>query len=843
MCQRLEGFPSNISAMMYPHDLTPMESELQKGIPVLQNLNEILKPLRTSNCFIHVTIFHTTFDFPGELLQFPVIFRRLFSHKLVTYRFNRRRKKIVRNEKLIWMKHQIKHFVIHNNNSFLTKYCHNSFHSNIRKVSPLYTQLCVQLDILNFSMKAKPWGCEVYMGMFPPSVSFQNNYKSDTYLSYPGVWYLPRDPPNRWSFPSGISKINIIFINDKLHNEYLESNRYADWAQLHFEVPISGSRLSGLSDLSSDVFFIILTKREMKGLAQIVETAKSIWNFLVCLNCDSFQYLIGNHLREVPRQEWNDLILVSANANQLEGEAHWHISLESSEIFGQDLIMYFNHCDKQLYSDLSSQSAIEFSNRAIVQMWQVIMKNFTYPIYEKEGPFWSPSDKLCSCGEKISQKYTNPFASINLNSETSMLLSDFEVYHVSVPNDLFALPFVSCGRLQMSSLAFKELFSIFHRQIWLFAGLTLIKLILFKSIVVDYHKICRRTLETIFLNVLGYLKILVEQGDAFLESYSNHWKFSYSLYLLMSIVLSNAYRNSNVYNMVKPRIPIPYEKFSQLVDDKFKIFTRNVEFVNFEEILDGETVNMSNAMTTPHTIWFLSGHKWYLMSEVQKFKVLIDYHDKPESVRTDQHAENLQRVMNHSELHPNLIKIFNEIAFEYIQTKIDNLSVIDHSWWSRKMHETEQSILEESLDHCNQVALLLPDHLARNIAYRMRNLENIYVGKEILQDSMTAFYLSGYIPLRIISRIKAIKWAGLWYRWRKLIWSKTGRTVQENVRESRKIQKPTMSGNIFVIFVVLLIGLSCSILAFLGECFRQICHGFVLLVQAMLVLFKNKGLV
>lgn len=44
----------------------------------------------------------------------------------------------------------------------------------------------------------------------------------------------------------------------------------------------------------------------------------------------------------------------------------------------------------------------------------------------------------------------------------------------------------------------------------------------------------------------------------------------------MGIVLSNAYKNSNVYNMVTPRQPVLYKKFRELLEDKFQVYTRSV---------------------------------------------------------------------------------------------------------------------------------------------------------------------------------------------------------------------------------------------------------------------------
>ncbi len=90
-------------------------------------------------------------------------------------------------------------------------------------------------------------------------------------------------------------------------------------------------------------------------------------------------------------------------------------------------------------------------------------------------------------------------------------------------------------------------------------------------------------------DILGYfimlqdmVKILVEQGNPFPDSVANHLRVKsiVAAILLAGIVLSNAYKNSNVYNMIFPRPNIPYNFISELFDDNFTVYTQ-VGFVSF----------------------------------------------------------------------------------------------------------------------------------------------------------------------------------------------------------------------------------------------------------------------
>lgn len=48
-----------------------------------------------------------------------------------------------------------------------------------------------------------------------------------------------------------------------------------------------------------------------------------------------------------------------------------------------------------------------------------------------------------------------------------------------------------------------------------------------------------------------------------------------AMFLLAGIILSNAYKNTNVYNMVIPRKTILYKEFAELVYGGFTLYTRS----------------------------------------------------------------------------------------------------------------------------------------------------------------------------------------------------------------------------------------------------------------------------
>lgn len=54
-------------------------------------------------------------------------------------------------------------------------------------------------------------------------------------------------------------------------------------------------------------------------------------------------------------------------------------------------------------------------------------------------------------------------------------------------------------------------------------------------------------------------------------------RLSIGLFLLVAIVINNAYKNTNVYNMIAPRNSTPYRFLHEILADKFDAYTRAMD--------------------------------------------------------------------------------------------------------------------------------------------------------------------------------------------------------------------------------------------------------------------------
>lgn len=70
--------------------------------------------------------------------------------------------------------------------------------------------------------------------------------------------------------------------------------------------------------------------------------------------------------------------------------------------------------------------------------------------------------------------------------------------------------------------------------------------------------------------------VFQEQGDPFPEGElrGTTIRLVVAIVFTVAVILSNADKNTNAYNMIQPREPILHELLSQLIRDNFTILTR-----------------------------------------------------------------------------------------------------------------------------------------------------------------------------------------------------------------------------------------------------------------------------
>lgn len=135
--------------------------------------------------------------------------------------------------------------------------------------------------------------------------------------------------------------------------------------------------------------------------------------------------------------------------------------------------------------------------------------------------------------------------------------------------------------------------------------------------------------------------------------------------------------------------------------------------------------------------------------------------------------------------------------------------------------QNQMPTLFSFLNDCNKVALLLPQYACKEVARKLvRNgHRHIFVGKEVFTNVTEVFSLRGFVPNYLQWRIKGMEMSGIWDWWNRIVGYKY--LLKRNAREmSSTFEKPTMSGKILVVFIVLLIGMSVATIGLIIESYK-----------------------
>lgn len=660
-------FQSNFSiAPHHQQNLNDDVSEAGDKLLTLSAFNEAMFPFASQECLIHVTSFgRQVFDFQ-EAPLFPLILRHLSAHKIVYYIIYRdRHSEFVESvTDTIWIMKGV-------NISFRnvsTAYCFYSLYINIgNRIS-----ICAKLDKFKFSAKSKPWRCEAHLGIFPPTTSLRTGEVYNNHLNYPAVWYYD-STISRFVLPGNTLKYNMIVVSSKMHRLHLQRDLYRNWARLYFGLTYDEGQkhLINLSQLATDIFLIFQTRTSSRRLLPTKEQIISIWNIKVCQNCATdTKNLSQLLLQEIRLQHWLNFTSIRdyfyKEFYKEDDETRWILHSRGSTINSANHFEYFQTCKRYHKNKPTfASSGIDLQMASIVHIWHLIMKNYTYR--STFGNWWEENE--CWSGSSVARK-TNKFiryssSTLHLRLRLSVEVPDLP-FTIIFPNDVATLRFVSCGRPKTGAFAFSALLSVFEWPVWLACLVIVAASILFKIVCFSVkQKICANTVLTY---AFEYFKNFVEQGSSLLNtSVSHKWTIFMGLYMPVHIVLSNAYRNSNVYNMVQPREPIPYERLSQLINDNFKIYSRNVG--RLTELLehwsyDYEPLNVTKFTSDdPHDFMVYSGDH-YLGSVWSEIRMIEMSRMKQLGMESYTNEE-ITLLKNHSGLHPDMLSICNQTAHEH----------------------------------------------------------------------------------------------------------------------------------------------------------------------------------
>lgn len=409
-----------------------------------------------------------------------------------------------------------------------------------------------------------------------------------------------------------------------------------------------------------------------------------------------------------------------------------------------------------------------------------------------------------------------------------MFIKGIHLFPYSTSDESTNIAFVSCGERAITPYPFRELINVFDIWIWI---LILTSIIAVTLPLVAFSEMGLHP-EILWLSPI---KVLLEQGDPFPTRVVEEKRLSYVVisFLLAGIVLSNAYKNNNVYNMITPRRQVPYEHFSELIQDQFEIFTRVVAVgITATDDPAGFVGNLNLTRASYY-------HKYYpgviaitAISEVAQimrkmvnvvemlnhFYTYVDY-----DLLVNRSKLNFYGVLTASRVQPNLRKLLTPAIF----TDTSSQGTISKA----EKQETEILMAQEEIDlfdrlkNCNKVALVLPAYIctrhAKNLKFLLGHEAPVFLGKdEPYSELEWMIRVEGIIPPHLPARIKSVHEAGIFRRWSEWLTKSGISDIQDSTINGVAAAK--INGNIVVIFILLLGGLCISIVCILLECLYYI---------------------
>ncbi|CAL8121394.1 unnamed protein product [Orchesella dallaii] len=800
--------PKNLSFQDYIREQDTLDSTQTQRIPLtnndfpsILNLNEILAPFVSPNCIVNLNNFRDIDVFSGDPPNYPLI---LWTPVLGIVEKPWRSvswmpKGFYKNGNVSWLKDHLQC----NTSNLLRLYEWKYYGSGV----------CLGMDSVQYSSRSKPWNCNVEIYLYHPNVNNTMNYGYPENLQ-PNVHdkYVFRNSFAYYRIPS----VKLFVGHASL--QFLDSNMLSTWMD-HVIVRNSDQQPTNVLCL----FATVTSKSNYHGVIRSVETMTNRIKYFTKDNAtviasNSYRNYVTFRLVNISNISFEDLSELSYPDPR--DILRWHVKTLYKTYKPTESVNYqLASCNKTLvhmkhFLSLPSHlSQMEKLAKTYAHVWLSIMGNVTFTTTLTPKP-----NIVCYplSGEQKMEKAS--YHSIEISDEI-FINTTLLGRAAHIPLHMSVLKFVSCGRPQLQSIGFEELINVFDSYVWLFSIISML-LLLFAMVRLSQKR--HQVLFNIKQYSLALLKVIVEQGDPFPKEplVATPTRLMVAAFMLVGIVLSNAYKNSNVYNMIAPRSPVPYTHLKALVENNFTIYVRSSSvdyFWWYGRFPTWTEVNIALHHISVGEVGSVDVH-----SEIA---ILIELMGAISNIYQYSNISKLKlkEIESVTAMHPNLYLIvkkqIKEIqAMKQVPSEITSEVELElgGNFW-----RDEDKLLSEFIDKCDKAALILPQSLCLNHAKRLRRLklENVYIGEEKLARPMLVFSLANQMPPFVVKRLNGATEAGLWDRWQTLIQGSYSLAADQS-REL--LRKPSLDGNVLVIFVVLMTGLSFSVFCFILESWRGV---------------------
>ncbi|CAL8131071.1 unnamed protein product [Orchesella dallaii] len=741
----------------------------------IENLAEYLQPFK--NCLVHITFFN---DFNLQTdLKLPTILRSLHPH--------------------LSLNHYGKYYKEWKF-SMVSKSLRTSKITENSTTCPFSTFLdpksCAELDFQRFTMQSKPWLCEAIVNVHPPFWLEQLPYSPQLghSVSFPSIF-------NSKSFYAGHRALNaqvpsfqpiimLVQLHTRLVREKIESWIHADISPC------------GKYRCVNRMIFLLLKTIQIASKHEVEQPSARIFvASIVTINRLSSMW------------DLNQKILVLFPLNEGDFASSRSLQLKTEKTNNNGLVFFVSSFVLHYFYKTTDW----FLWKSFTRLCKAVTQPFTReiivslardtPIFVTQFLIWKKildnytmahMDLQLACNEHGDFRYQQTDVDFHIHlMGTGIEIGiadgvDNTQFPIYIKNPAKSLSFVSCGNEPLQTFAFLELFSVFDPYVWV--GIIFL-IILFMPMFLAICQFLESNFKSGLENSATFFKpsvyfqpiaLILEQGGAYTAKQANTASLTPYLasILLVSIVLTNAYKNDNVYNMIAPRQSIPYTLFNQLVADNFSIYTR---------ITVGATTSSFRPSFMKER--YMAGRNRHEIQGTQSLFKSEVYSRYEQFKNFTANGTLIEKVLNHSKLPDDTMALL-EASLAASPDQILNYDLYG---------ELQNVSMIRRLVKCNRVAMVLPELLCNQYLLMLRKygFKHSSIGKETLYEDGVGFSPSGWMSNQLIYRINGFQGSGIWNRMYGIY--KASRQIHFNSMKAHQ-ERPAMEGNVVVIFVVLCAG-------------------------------------
>lgn len=679
---------------------------------------------------------------------------------------------------------------------------------------------CVSLNPNTFFTAIKPWQCEIQVELFMPDDLFQEEIGTPLF-KFPG---------NTREFQMNRLRSPVrILINTKSNVTSYPIVSLLSWITRNQQF-----KRSSLYTVVNDVQVIAHVSCQEMNTSLLCKSHCIITNMITvapCIPCRDLYTTSPIDSRNIMLQN----ILKSTDYHQTDqhvGDFLVNDGYERASALGlAEQIKYFADHETEAIQNPHANfnfirnkypEKLKILGFAYASLYILLLGNLTSRLSEQR--IWNPD----------MHHFSLRYARIGIIGDIPFATNDGSM---KIENKFGNLRFVSCGYKGIEPFPFSEFVSIFDTSIWIWIPIT----VLVTSFSIVHLQPSSFTM--IGLNCFYFIKVLVEQGDPFPSKQLKIYRLRFVIcgVLLAGIVLSNAYKSTNVYNIVTPRNSIPYRTINELVHDKFSVYGRLVSFRTDLGWGFWRTNNFTVTIQNSYELRLDNSYHSYIIGFLETWLVYNTLLSREFYTKEDKPDEKklLNYVVNKTHSHPNHSELLLEPLklLEPLETiGMINGDVIRQLEYGNSIQSyilnQQNNLVMEDLLGCNKTAWILPDYVGHNISRYLRKLgKHSDVGIHAYTKTHLSFHIRGLVPTSLLQRFGWMSSSGLLDWWPSLI-NRTDLTIPPNL--NTQPTKPSMTGNIQIVFMMWASALVISICWLIIELRRRL--GFFVKVSFLLFL-------